>query len=45
MDGIKIVQLFFFHSLKMSWIKKLVNDEVAVWKKNIGVYNIIVEQV
>ena len=29
----------FFNSMKMSWIKKLANEEVAVWK-NIALYHV-----
>jgi len=40
MGGIKMFHVkSFFDSLKMSWIKKLVNEEVAVWK-NIALYHI-----
>ena len=38
MGGIKMFHVSsFFNSLRMSWIKKLANEEVAVWK-NIALY-------
>jgi hypothetical protein len=40
MGGIKLFHVkSFFESLKLSWIKKLVDDEVAVWK-NIALYHV-----
>ena len=40
MGGIKMFHVnSFFNSLKMSWIKKLANEEVAVWK-NIALYHV-----
>jgi hypothetical protein len=40
MGGIKMFHVkSFFESLKLSWIKKLVDDDVAVWK-NIALYHV-----